>query len=78
MGLYDLDKFRKMIFESSFLDRYEIPDDEIATVKTDDEALLRLGFRWVSMALFGERSIPIRNEEDQKARLEAKILKKSD
>ena len=78
MGLYDLDKFRTMIFNSSFLDRYEISDAEAAQIKVDDDALLRLGFRFVMMALFGERSIPIRNEAGQKEKLEAKILKKND
>lgn len=59
-ALYDLDKFRRFVFESSFLNRFDISDDEIAKLKSDDEELLKFGFKWIHMALFGEKSIPVK------------------
>lgn len=62
MALYDLDRFRSFVLESSFLKRFELTSDEIAALPTDDEALLRLGFKLTQMALFGEESLKIRPE----------------
>jgi hypothetical protein len=61
-SLYDLDKFRRFIFETSFLNRFELPDEEIESIKGNDEALLRFGFKWVEMALFKKETIPIKPE----------------
>jgi len=69
MALYDLDKFYKMVLESTFLERFELTGEEVQDIKEDDEALLRLGFRWVKMALFGEQTIPIRAEAKDKVAL---------
>lgn len=54
---YNLDKFRKLLFESSFFDRFRVEDDLKAKMKTDDEELLRFGFRWLHFSLFGEKTI---------------------
>ncbi|MFH0764866.1 MAG: YkgJ family cysteine cluster protein [Calditrichota bacterium] len=68
ISLYDLDTFRRFIFESSFLDRFILDEATIKSLQNDDEALLRFGFNWVKMALFGERTIPIRSEAEAKIR----------
>lgn len=61
---YDLDNFRKMLFESSFFDRFEVPDDIIEKLKTDDEALLDFGInKWLRFALFREGTMIIKDEE---------------
>lgn len=61
-AMYDLDKFRRFIFESTFLDRFEFTPDDIEQLKTDEEALLRFGFRWLDMAFFKVDSIPVKKE----------------
>lgn len=59
---YDLDSFRRFIFESTFLKRFDIEAETVAAIKDDDEALLRFAFRWLRFALFGEETIGIRPE----------------
>jgi hypothetical protein len=57
MICYDLDRYRRFIFESAFLDRYDVPSDIVEKIRTDDVELLLLGLRWLKFTLFGERTI---------------------
>ncbi len=57
---YDLDKFRSFVFESTFLERFELPAETVEQIRGDDEALLRFGFRWLRFALFGEPTLTVR------------------
>ena len=59
---YDLDSFRRFVLESSFLKRFEVEDELVAKIRTDDEELLRFCFRWLKLALFGEKTVAIRPE----------------
>lgn len=60
MACYDLDRFRRFVFESSFLDRFELEESLVAEVNVDDEALLGFAFRWLRFALFGEPTMVAR------------------
>ncbi len=51
---YDLDTFRRFVFSTTFISRFELDDDLVAQLQTDDEALLRFAFRWLRFALFAE------------------------
>ena len=65
---YDLDGFRKMIFESTFLNRFEIKDELIEQLKTDDEALLEFAVtKWLRFALFREDTMIIKDSEIEKS-----------
>jgi Fe-S-cluster containining protein len=57
---YDLDKFRAFVFESTFLERFELEADLVEELREDDAALMRFGFRWLRFALFGEPNIKVR------------------
>jgi Fe-S-cluster containining protein len=57
---YDLDRFRSFVFESTFLERFEVDDETVELLREDDEALLRFGFRWLRFALFGEPVLTVR------------------
>jgi Fe-S-cluster containining protein len=57
---YDLDKFRRFVFDSTFLERFEIEEDFVERMRESDEALLRFAFRWLRFALFGEPTITVR------------------
>jgi Fe-S-cluster containining protein len=61
MVLYDLDRFRRFVFDSSFLDKFKIGADLVRRAREDDVALLRLGFQWLRFCLFGEHSIEIQD-----------------
>ncbi len=57
MVSYDLDAFRSFVFNSSFLDRFDISVDTVERIKSSDEELLKFGFEWLKFALFAEGSI---------------------
>jgi len=60
---YDLDT--EFIFDSTFLERFELEDDLVEEIKTNDAALLRFGFRWLKLAIFGEPTVPVREAAAQ-------------
>jgi uncharacterized protein len=49
---YDIDKFRRFVFESSFLKRTAVDDDTLQLLERDDVALLQFGLRWFKDLLF--------------------------
>jgi Fe-S-cluster containining protein len=51
---YDLDSFRRFVFSTTFISRFELDEELVERIKTDDEALLRFAFRWLRFALFAE------------------------
>lgn len=53
--LYDLDKFRRFVFESSFLKKFKVPKGLVNRARESDQELLRLGFLWLKFCLFGEQ-----------------------
>lgn len=62
----NVDKLRRFIFESSFLDKYDVEKDRLDQIKTDEAALLKFGFEWLQSALFGA---------DDKVKLKDQVLK---
>jgi len=54
MASYNMDTFRRFVFESSFLSRYTVPGQQLDAVRHDDRALLLLGLSWIERFLFGE------------------------
>ncbi len=59
---YDLDRFREFVFESTLLDRFEIDEEFVEAMRTDDEELLRFGYLWLQFSLFGEKTIRVKAE----------------
>lgn len=59
---YDLDRFRSFVFESSFLDKYDVEPEVVEAIRADDEELLRFAFRWLKACLFGEPTLKITSE----------------
>jgi hypothetical protein len=56
----DVAAFRRFVFETRFLETYEIDPDTVERLKTDDIALLSLGFDWLKNVLFNEQTINMR------------------
>jgi hypothetical protein len=67
MGCYDLDTFRAFVFESSFIDRFDIDAGELEEIKTNDEALLKFAFRWLRFALFAEPTMKAREDKVERS-----------
>ena len=51
------DYFREFVFESSFLEIYDIPQERIEKVRVDDTELLKLGYEWLRSAMFAEETL---------------------
>ena len=54
MAAYNLDTFRRFAFNSSFLSRFEVPEERLEKVRTDDTELLVLGFDWILRFIGGQ------------------------
>lgn len=54
MAAYNIDTFRRFVFESSFLSRIRVPQERLEAVRKSDTALLVLGFDWILRFLTGQ------------------------
>jgi len=57
---YDLDRFRRFVFETTLLRRFDVDEDFVEQMRYDDEALLRFAFLWLRFSLFGEPTVRAR------------------
>lgn len=64
MASYDLDKFKKFIFESRFFDIFEV--EEVDKLKTDEIALMQFGFKYLKHFLMLERVLDLKDEFKKK------------
>ncbi|WP_245779823.1 YkgJ family cysteine cluster protein [Desulfoscipio geothermicus] len=62
MVCYDLDRFRRYVFESSFLRTFAVSDETAGSIKHDDLALLQYGFKWLAGDFDLRKSMTVRDE----------------
>jgi hypothetical protein len=55
MALYDVDRFREFVFESSFLEKFRVDDDIQQKIRSDDVAMLYFAAQWLRFSLFGKK-----------------------
>lgn len=60
MAAYNIDRFREFVFASSFLNRYKLKAALVKKIRSDDAALLKLGFDWIKLFVWGVTSKQIR------------------
>lgn len=53
MALYDLDTFRRFIFETTFLEKFAVEEETLGKIRVDDEELLRFAVRWLEFSALG-------------------------
>jgi len=83
MASTDLGHFRRFVFESSFLQTYEVAEDVIEKIKNDDIELMFFSFDYLANTLFGAQVSTMTIREDKirekvvaiKARQDEAILK---
>jgi Fe-S-cluster containining protein len=59
---YDMDRFRKFVFESKFLDVFDIEKEQIEMIKADEIALMKFGFKYIKYLLMLEEALKVRKE----------------
>lgn len=60
MACYDLDRFRRFIFETKFLDYFEVDETRVEVIREDGEELLEFAMQWLRFSLFGDKTMKIR------------------
>jgi uncharacterized protein len=64
MASTDLAHFKRFIFESSFLDTYEIDPETVEKIRNDDVELMLFSFKYLAATLFGaQKGMKIREEK---------------
>ncbi|MBW1714157.1 MAG: YkgJ family cysteine cluster protein [Deltaproteobacteria bacterium] len=60
LACYDLDRFQDFVFESSFLEKFEVDQERLEAIKSDKVELLKFGFDWVKFGLFAEKTLSLK------------------
>lgn len=63
MALYNIDKFRNFVFQSSFLNRFEVEPTRIEKIKRSDLELLKFGFDWIKFGLLGQKLFAVKEKQ---------------
>ena len=53
MACFNVDQFRRFILESSFRSRFDVAEERVERMKTDDIKMMKFGFEWVDFFLTG-------------------------
>ena len=74
MACFDLDRFRRFIMDSTFLERFDVTPDEVEKIKEDDVKLYHFAIRWLEYGLLGQHALKVKPDvmEAQKQELEIK------
>lgn len=71
MALYDLDRFRRFVLETSFLKRFAVDEDRVEVMKSDDEELLEFAVQWIRFCLLGQKTMRMRPQAPETIRRKA-------
>lgn len=63
MASTDLDSFRNFVFNSTFLDTYEVDEQTLKEIREDNVALMHFSFRYLANTLFGAEGMKIRKDK---------------
>ena len=63
MASYNLDKFRKFVFESRFLELFQVASDLKEKISSDEVALMNLAFDWLKFSLFGDKALKPKSQD---------------
>ncbi|MEE9402222.1 MAG: YkgJ family cysteine cluster protein [Desulfobacteria bacterium] len=73
----NVDKLRRFIFESSFLEKYDVEEELLEQIRADEVALLKFGFNWLQSAMFGADKVKLKEhvQEEYKEQAEEEAKK---
>ncbi len=62
LACYDLEGFRRFVFETSLTRMFEISQNRLERMRDDDEELLLFAFDWLGFSIFGDPTLHLRAE----------------
>ncbi|NIA09104.1 MAG: YkgJ family cysteine cluster protein [Nitrospiraceae bacterium] len=65
MACYNIDRFRRFVFDSMFLNVYVVPKERVKKISEDDFAMLSFAMDWLKTVLLGENKIKIRKQVNE-------------
>ncbi len=65
MASYDLDRFKKYIFESEFLNIFDIDDDLVAKIREDEVELIKFGVRYIKYVMMLEETLTLKPDAEK-------------
>ena len=57
MACYNLDMFKKFVFESRLLNLFQIDKKTVSLIRNDEMELLKFSFLWLQFAIFGKKTM---------------------
>lgn len=60
MACFDVDRFRHFIFESRFLEKFDVPEEQLKKIKNDEVELMKLGFDYTKYILMIEETLKLK------------------
>ena len=60
MACFDLDRFRRFVMESTFLDRFEVKPEVVEKIREDDVELYHFALRWLEYGLLGQHALKVK------------------
>lgn len=54
---YDLDNFKKFVYETKFLKVFDLDEEEVESMRNDDLELLKFSFKWLKFGLLDRKTL---------------------
>ena len=62
MASYDADSFRRFIFESNFLNVFDIDKETVEKIRTDEVELIKFGAKYIKYVMMLEETLKVKEE----------------
>lgn len=63
MACFNVDQFRRFVFGSTFLSKFDVSEERVENMKSDDVELMIFGFDWLKFFLRGQPTLALRKEK---------------
>ncbi|MBU4002869.1 MAG: YkgJ family cysteine cluster protein [Proteobacteria bacterium] len=57
MTSYNIDQFKRFVFESTFIERFSVDPETVEAIQEDEIALLKFGLKWLKETLFQHKDL---------------------
>ncbi len=70
MACYNLDMFKRFIFNSRFFEIMDVEEGLKERIEADEVELMKFGFQWLRYSLFGEGPLKVKEDAIEKKKVE--------